>query len=68
MSECVKDRNASYSKEINQLIIPAKAIFSYIKNELGLSESSFIISQAGIKDVIVIDNSLGIFSFKLTFI
>ena len=65
VSEAVEDRNVSYSEEINQLIVPAKAILSNFEDEFGLPESTFIISQTGIKDVIVIDDFFLFFRFKL---
>lgn len=61
----MEDRNVSYSEEINELIVPAKAILSNFEDEFGLPESSFIISQTGIKDVIVIDDFFLFFGFNL---
>lgn len=60
--------NITYTEEVNLLIIPGETIRGDFKDKFGLSESSFIISQSGIKYVVVVDDSLFIFSFVLTFV
>lgn len=64
----MKNWYISYPKEVDHLIIIAKTILLDIKNKFGLSKSTFIVSQRGIKDVVIVDHSLLIFGFMLTFV
>ena len=56
----MENRDLSSSKEINHLIIIAESILFYIETEIGLSDSSLIVSLSGINYIVVIYNPLAI--------
>jgi len=63
----MKNRDISSSEEIYYLVVIRKFL-NYTEDEIGLPKFSFVVARSCIKNVVVVDDSLCIFSLMLVFV